>query len=58
MGSIEDEIKESDGPIRGAVVGVQKTNSLIKQPVNLLYLYKYKDSSDFKSHCIKNEVFH
>ena len=52
MGIIEDVIKESDGHTRGAVVGISKSNSLIKWPVNLLYPIEYKESLN-----VEQEVF-
>ena len=38
VGIVEEVIKETDGNIWGAVVRVPRTKSLIKRPVNRLYL--------------------
>ena len=41
-----------DGHTRGVVVGISKSNSLIKRPVNLLYPIEYKKSLN-----VEQEVF-
>ena len=38
VGIVEEVIKRADGIIRGAIVRVPRTKSLIKRPVNRLYL--------------------
>ena len=52
MGIIEDVIKGSDGHTRATVVIISKSNSLIKRPMNLLYLIEYKESLN-----VEQEVF-
>ena len=58
MGKIEEVIKGIDGHIRGAVVRISKTNSLIKRPINLLYPIEYKDSSSYDQDIPVKEVQH
>ena len=41
VGIVEEVIRGTDGNIRGAVVRVQRTKSLIKRPVNRSYLIEH-----------------
>ena len=41
VGIVEEVIKGTDGNIRGAVIRVQRTKSLIKRPVNRSYLIEH-----------------